>query len=118
MSLCVCQMYLVTRSLITNVIKITFYFFQVSLPGHIFVNRFSLVAPVSRIVRRCIDHGIWGALVSAQKHMERLIRNRRVELEVPTECMDCDMFKFWLLVCGLFLAICVFGIEMLVGLLK
>lgn len=76
------------------------------------VLQYSLVARITQLVRRCVEHGIWSALLSSQQNFENLQKIRRTD-EMPNVNHEQELFfEYWLLSFGLAMAILVFGAEL------
>lgn len=90
--------------------------FLVILPNSIGVENPFLVKPISKLVQRLVEHGIWSALESAANHLSTLDKNRQWnETIVDEELTQSPEFALWLLIVGWAIGLIVFLVEVFLG---
>lgn len=95
------------------------HFHLVIFSGQFGVNQLYLVKPISKILQRCVEHGIWDALWRIENHLKRLRSTEHAEKWKPSEndqqSLLTSQFEFGILAIGLTAAAIVFVCELLVG---
>lgn len=77
-----------------------------------------LEQPIRQVIQRCVEHGLWTALWSTAKHLQRIDKTRKNSMnkvEHIEPLVNETQYEFWILIVGLVIATIVFGVEFLVG---
>lgn len=74
-----------------------------------------MVAAITTLIRQCVEHGIWNALLSVQSNFEAIQGAHIDQGDVPKHYNPDSVFEYWILAFGLTLAALVFAVEVVLG---